>query len=368
MEPDKPSLSRKAPVTKKVRRRRVDHPPSPSPVSPDEVITLPVARPAITNWLGLDELTLVFRQLPPVQSVLCARVCVSWRSLSLAQRHGVVLRHESNQITQGALCKLLGLTPDRAKMLQYERRRRFGGGCFNVFRLSCALTALLENEGSWLQILEHQRSVAAADEKRAKLESRRREAVAKRIARLESALKMRAEWQYGSIAEWQAALSARGVDTYFWRCMKLDAFMGPKLKAPSLKETLAAVLKHELFHSAEVMDAKHAARRVELDAELARLGLVRRADCRLCDAYVRGHPIGVWSTPPIIAREAALMRWLHEYTEYQQIKRRRVEQLRDCYGHYFDGIQSLARNLAKVKFPPPEVWPWLSATGGVAAD
>ena len=125
------------------------------------------------------------------------------------------------------------------------------------------------------------------------------------------------------------------------------------LKAPSLKAVQAAVAEAEAAARAKQ------ARIDELARALAALGLERRADSRLCDAFEAGAPVPGFATAERVAREMALMHWLHKYTDFEARVEREVEALRREAGHYFAGINREAHESAKAGFRRPERWPWL---------
>lgn len=59
------------------------------------------------------------------------------------------------------------------------------------------------------------------------------------------------------------------------------------------------------------------ARKNELEEELSKINLSLRYDSRLCSCYINGTTGPEW-TAPKVAKECAMMHWLHNFTDYEE--------------------------------------------------
>ena len=146
-----------------------------------------------------------------------------------------------------------------------------------------------------------------------------------------------------STADWLADLRRRDIKPP----AAAETFLAEALTGPALKSVKEAI-------------ESHAVRARALDAALTVLGLDRRADSALCGAFDAGEPIQGFTTAARIARELALMCWLHTYTDYDTVLEEEVQSLREDAGRYYSGIYADARDYAKDRFTPPAAWPWLT--------
>ena len=220
-----------------------------------------------------------------------------------------------------------------------------------------AMDSLLYTLNGWSGLAKRFAERAAKQAKRDDLNVRRVAAAAKRRAALNAwiakTLPFGAETR--SVDAWTAQFVQHDLPPPT-QDLVIGSYLGETLTAASLKNTKEACVA---FHAAQ---AAFMERKTQLVAELAVLGLDRRADSRLCRAFEAGTPISGFATPKRIADEMALMRWLHNHTNYRQELQRKVATLRDEEGHYYEGINADARDTVKAmrKFQPPTTWPWLS--------
>ena len=117
------------------------------------------------------------------------------------------------------------------------------------------------------------------------------------------------------------------------------------------------------------------ARKKELEAELAKLDLVLRHDSKLCFCYVNGQTTPEW-TAPKVARECAIMHWLHTFTNYTE--RCRVAATEESAKNWFYSGKHFADHMKRRVYPTikesilkenggaPNPWPW--KTSGAEAD
>jgi hypothetical protein len=108
-------------------------------------------------------------------------------------------------------------------------------------------------------------------------------------------------------------------------------------------------------------ETKKKQREEELVEALAEMGLTLRCDSDLCESYIEGGG-GLakdWSLESIV-KEMALMKYLHEYTDYAKATEIEVEDLRDQCGYYYEGIWREAAEYVRSRYAKPSVWPWLA--------
>ena len=101
-------------------------------------------------------------------------------------------------------------------------------------------------------------------------------------------------------------------------------------------------------------------RMTELVSELSKLKLDLREDSTLCKEFIAGSSS---LTAKTIAKEMALMNWLHNYTSYSTDLTRVKNYLVDLHGP-FKGVWRQASKCTKLFICAtndiPEQWPWMN--------
>lgn len=347
-------------------------PPSPSRCrrAPAPVWAAPPVPPPLLE-LPAELLGDVLARTPLVDLVRASGACVALRDAVDAFTAGASagLRRVglARTLNQGALCAALGLTADEARAFPHaveKRRNQMGWYDTHVFDARVVVARLVDTRG-WTGLRTALDAVQNKEAKREALEARRTEALEARRARFDAWLAK--ERPFGqkvlSLVAWRTALREKGAVA-----IGTDAVLAKFLEqrvatAPALKSAQEA---------ARAFDVTQSARgecRAELLAALGVLGLTRRADSRICDAFEAGAPIAPFTTAARVADEMALMRWLHECTAYPQELRKCVEQLAENEGYYYEGINADARNETKARFRErPAVWPWLRTAAKAATS
>lgn len=112
-------------------------------------------------------------------------------------------------------------------------------------------------------------------------------------------------------------------------------------------------------------------RRKELERELAKLKLSLRHDSRLCSAYINENTSPDW-TPAKVARECALMHWLHNFTDYEL--RCQLAATVESKQTWFRSGRQFADHMKRRVYPEikqailkendgyPDTWPWMTKT------
>jgi len=116
-------------------------------------------------------------------------------------------------------------------------------------------------------------------------------------------------------------------------------------------------------------------RRKELERELAKLKLSLRHDSRLCSAYINEHTSRDW-TPTKVAKECAVMHWLHNFTDYElRCQLAATEESRQTLfrsgRHFADHMKrrvypAIKDAIIKENDGYPDTWPWMTTTPGAA--
>ena len=309
----------------------------------------------------------------PVSLGRLATTCHEGRVASCDAMRGCDLTHMGvRALNQGELCAALNVTPEEARALPHvEEQRRGSMGYYtaHVFDLHDALPVLLHNLGGWDGLKARMDAHAARKRKRDDLDERRVAAARKRRATLDAWLaKTRPVGDaIGTVDEWTSSLKARGAKAPSG-CAVLGPYLGDAaLKTPSLKAAKEAVGAWEAAQTAEL--ARHATLRAEMAATadermaklleaLTALGLVRRADSRLCDRYVAGDSD---KTAAEVAVVMAQMKYIHEHLDPWQYNRAvedRVYELSRGGRSFYQGINADARRLVHDAIDFPSAWPW----------
>ena len=113
------------------------------------------------------------------------------------------------------------------------------------------------------------------------------------------------------------------------------------------------------------------ARRKDLEKELAKLKLSLRHDSRLCAAYINNHTSPDW-TPAKVARECAVMHWLHNFTDYEmRCQMAATEVSKQIWfrsgRHFADHVKrrvypAIKETIIKENNGHPDTWPWMKTT------
>jgi hypothetical protein len=99
-------------------------------------------------------------------------------------------------------------------------------------------------------------------------------------------------------------------------------------------------------------------RRQTLEKALQQVGVEWRNDSELCEMYVSSQKT-CWELEQIV-EEMALMKYLHNYTDYRNRLEKEVENLCQGEGYYYQGIWKEASETVKRQYYPlPTTWPWL---------
>jgi len=105
-----------------------------------------------------------------------------------------------------------------------------------------------------------------------------------------------------------------------------------------------------------VADKKEIRKQQLIDA-LHNIGLELRSDSELCEQYLDGK-IQNMSLAQLV-REMAVMKYLYEYTDYENRLEEKVDELSDSAGYYYSGIWRQASDIVKIRYAIPHHWPWL---------
>jgi hypothetical protein len=356
--------------------------------------------------IGADEWLSIGQQLEFDPRSLCAlaATCREARDAAAIVMRDVKLTALKSGMNRSDICEVFGLTVAQAKALPHAL------GCVrsSVFTADDVLASLLA-DGGWRAVSALLAKIASKKRKRDYLEDRRAAAVTKRRATLDAWFDKERPVgaDVASVDAWMESLEARGLhgcqQSYAWVRFLFDK----ALAAPSLVKVKESVKEQEVVAVSEAkihaekaarkkaltaalaaigqtweddsprrgpcsfyeihglagdssdvqqiaaMVAAERHRKTELKAELAALGLERRRDSSLCDAYERGHPVAGFDTAKRVADEMALLNWLHEYTDYP----RAVNKYTDYF--YDTGAHNAVIGLAKYR--PPATWPWMGA-------
>lgn len=105
-----------------------------------------------------------------------------------------------------------------------------------------------------------------------------------------------------------------------------------------------------------------------MERELAILNLSLRYDSRLCSSYISNHISPEW-TAAKVAKECAVMHWLHNYTNYKEIchnaatqesQRLRFWRGREFADHMKRRIYpAIKDDIIRGNGGLPESWPWM---------
>lgn len=319
---------------------------------------------------------MVLQRLPLEAFVRCQRIGVAWRAMVAELSHGGVallgaipeLRAEASrgQLDQTTMCTALGMTPRLLRMHPHTTESRRGAPMYNS---KAVVHGLVAGRVGWDGLAAMLNRKVSKKRARDGLEDRRTAACAKRRARFDDWLGRDAPLgsRVASLEDWTRECA--GASVAIARDATLHKFLlGSVLTAPSLVAAKAAAVSlHELLRAQAVEAAEAAKARKEradtLRAALAALGLERRNDSRLSDAFEEGAPLHGFQTAEAVASEMALMRYLHEYTDYSNELEWEVERLHEQEGHFYRGIYGDARTRVKAKFTRrgavPLQWPWL---------
>jgi len=107
-------------------------------------------------------------------------------------------------------------------------------------------------------------------------------------------------------------------------------------------------------------------RRESLENALKKKGLIVREDSELCALYISGRRKiesdegAVSLTLKFIVHEMCIMKYLFEYTDFQEQVENEIENIADDYGYYPRGVRKMAHTIVKHRTPLPSTFPWMT--------
>lgn len=106
----------------------------------------------------------------------------------------------------------------------------------------------------------------------------------------------------------------------------------------------------------ETIENNKELRKSELIKALKEKKLKLRNDSYLCEQYIEGK---LKNKLNFVVREMCFMKYLHDYTDFQERVDDYVEEANEEYGYYPRGIWMEAHEYIKSKYTLPDVLPWL---------